>query len=105
VPEQIEHTADQKDTDPEGGIFIAVRNTAAPGVAFGRYIRTYKTPLAVAVHLFGTVVTNLGAWYRRPVLISLGLVIILLAWLRGILWPNKTEEREEAEASLARTEV
>jgi hypothetical protein len=37
------------------------------------------------VRLLGTVVTHPGAWYRRPVLIPLGLVIILLAWLRGIL--------------------
>jgi len=35
VPEQIEHTADQKDSDPEDGEFIAVRDTTAPGIAFG----------------------------------------------------------------------
>ena len=68
--------------------------------AFGRYIRAYMTPLVVAVRLLGTVVTHLGAWYRRPILIPLGLVIVLLAWLRGILWPNKAEEREEVGASL-----
>jgi hypothetical protein len=56
--------------------------------AFGRYLRAYMTPLVVAVRLLGTVITHLGAWYRRPVLIPLGLVIVLLAWLRGILWPK-----------------
>src|SRR6516225_6656252 len=35
VPEQIEHTADQKDADPEDGEFIAPWDTAAPGIASG----------------------------------------------------------------------
>ena len=65
--------------------------------AFGRYLRAYMTPPVVAVRLLGTVVTHLGAWYRRPVLIPLGLMIVLLAWLGGILWPKRTEESEEAE--------
>jgi hypothetical protein len=63
--------------------------------AFGRYTRVYMTPMVVAARLLGTVVTHIGAWYRKPVLIPLGLVIVLLAWLRGILWPKRTEEREK----------
>jgi hypothetical protein len=55
--------------------------------ASGRYLRMYMTPFAVMVRLLGTVVTHQGAWYHRPRLITLGLVIVLLAWLRGILWP------------------
>jgi hypothetical protein len=61
--------------------------------SIGRYLRTYMTPFAVTVRLLGTIVTHSGAWYRRPMLIALGLVIILLAWLRGILWPASKEER------------
>jgi hypothetical protein len=71
--------------------------------AFGRYLRTYMTPLVVAVRLLGTVVTHLGAWYRRPVLIPLGFVIVWLAWLRGILLPKRTETPEETAESQART--
>ncbi len=71
--------------------------------AFGRYIRAYMTPLVVVVRILGTVVTHIGAWYRKPLLIPLGLVIVLLGWLRGILWPKRAEEREEAETSQART--
>jgi hypothetical protein len=71
--------------------------------AFGRYIRAYMTPLVVVVRILGTVVTHIGAWYRKPLLIPLGLVIVLLGWLRGILWPKRAEEREEAEASQAST--
>jgi hypothetical protein len=63
--------------------------------SFGRYIRVYMTPMVVAARILGTVVTHTGAWYRKPVLIPLGLMIVLLAWLRGILWPKRTEEREE----------
>ena len=73
--------------------------------ALGRYVRAYMTPSAVMVRLLGTVVTHIGAWYRKPILIPFGLVIVLLAWLRGILWPKKTEERLESEASQVRTEV
>jgi hypothetical protein len=43
-----------------------------------------------------TVFSHLGAWYRRPILITFGLVTIMLAWLRGILWPKSTEERQQA---------
>jgi hypothetical protein len=64
--------------------------------ASGRYLRTYMTPFAVMVRLLGTVMTHLGAWYRRPILIVLGFLTILLARLRGILWPGRTEEREQA---------
>ena len=62
--------------------------------AFGRYLRRYMTPFVVTVRLLGTVVTHLGAWYRRPRLITFGFAIILLAWLRGILW-SRTEEHEK----------
>lgn len=53
--------------------------------AFGRYIRSYMTPPVVAARILGTVVTHVGAWYRRPGLIPLGLMIVLLGWMRGLL--------------------
>lgn len=59
--------------------------------AFGRYIRAYITPFVVVVRLLGTVITRLGVWYRQPLLIPLGFIIILLAWLLGILWPKRTQ--------------
>jgi hypothetical protein len=65
--------------------------------AFGRYFRVYITPVVVVVRLLGTVITHLGAWYRQPALIPLGLTIVLLTWLRGILWPKRMEGREEVE--------
>ena len=56
--------------------------------AFGRYIRSYMTPPVVTVRILGTVVTHVGAWYRKPGLIPLGLVLVLLGWLRGLLLPG-----------------
>jgi len=56
--------------------------------AFGRYIRTYMTSPVVVVRILGTVVTHIGAWYRKPALIPLGLMLVLLGWLRGLLWPK-----------------
>ncbi len=57
--------------------------------AFGQYVRLYMTPPVVLVRVLGTVMTHLGAWYRIPVLIPLGLMTVLLGWLRGILWPKR----------------
>lgn len=65
--------------------------------AMGRYIREYMTPSAVAIRVLGTIITHTGAWYRRPVLIPLGLVTVLLGWLRGKLLPNmRTRIHEKA---------
>lgn len=55
---------------------------------FGRYVLQYMTPQVVLVRMLGTVVTHVGAWYRIPVLIPLGLGTVLLGWVRGILWPK-----------------
>src|SRR5579863_2246398 len=51
--------------------------------ALGRYIREYMTPSAVALRILGTVITHVGAWFRKPALIPLGLLTVLLGWLRG----------------------
>ena len=56
--------------------------------ALGRYIRIYMTPSVVIVRVLGTVLTHVGAWYRILLLIPLGLMVVLLGWLRGILWPK-----------------
>ena len=59
--------------------------------AFGRYIRIYMTPSVVMVRILGTALTHVGAWYRIPALIPLGLMVVLLGWLRGILWPKRLQ--------------
>ena len=59
--------------------------------ALGRYIRIYMTTPVVIVRVLGTVVTHIGAWYRIPALIPLGFMVVLLGWLRGILWPKRPQ--------------
>ncbi len=57
--------------------------------AFGAYLRTYMTPSVVTVRVLGTIITHVGAWYRRPLLVPLGLGLVLVGWLRGLLWPKR----------------
>lgn len=65
--------------------------------ALGRYIREYMTPSAVAIRILGTVITHVGAWFRKPMLIPLGLATVLLGWLRGKLLPGaRTRIQEKA---------
>jgi len=56
--------------------------------AFGRYIHTYMTTPVVLVRILGTVITHIGAWYRLPALIPLGVATVLLGWLKGVLLPK-----------------
>ncbi len=55
--------------------------------AFGHYMKRSMTPTMQAMRSVGYVVMALGAWYRRPGFLPLGLVIILFGWLRGKLFP------------------
>jgi cobalamin synthase len=63
--------------------------------SFGKYIRTYMTPGAVILRMLGTIVSHIGAWYRKPALISLGWIVVLLGWLQGQLWPKKATAEAE----------
>ncbi len=60
--------------------------------AFGRYIRDDMTPSVVAMRTLGTVLTHLGAWYRKPALLPLGWLIVLLGWLSGKMLPGRREQ-------------
>ena len=53
----------------------------------GRYIDRYMTSEMRLLRLGGLIAMVIGAWYHVVVLIPLGLVVILLGWLRGILFP------------------
>ncbi len=55
--------------------------------AFGRYVEEYLTPAMQGLRFAGNAVMSLGAWYRRPGLLVVGLLIILGGWLRGKLFP------------------
>jgi len=57
--------------------------------AFGQYVKESMPPSMQGVRLAGNVVMSLGAWYRRPDVLSVGLLIILSGWLRGLLVPAR----------------
>lgn len=58
--------------------------------AFGRYVARYMTPTMQGVRLAGNGVMALGAWYRRPSVLALGLLIIFFGWWRGKFFPRAT---------------
>jgi hypothetical protein len=56
--------------------------------AFGRYVEAMMTPAVVAQRLAGQVVMWLGAYRHDVVLVSLGVLVIALAWLSGLGRPR-----------------
>ncbi len=59
------------------------------GSSFGKYIRKYMTRQAEAIRFAGYAVMAVGAWYHVIWLIPLGLIIVLLGWLRGLIFPER----------------
>jgi len=51
----------------------------------GQYVLENMTPGATAVRLAGDIVMAVGAWQRKPVLISLGLLVVMAGWSKGLL--------------------
>jgi len=57
---------------------------------FGRYVRQYMTRQIEVIRLAGYAVMAVGAWAHIIWLIPLGLFIILLGWIRGLIFPRKS---------------
>jgi hypothetical protein len=53
--------------------------------AFGRYVKRMMTRSVEAVRLAGDIVMVFGAWYHSYALIAGGLVIVVAAWLSGLM--------------------
>ena len=51
----------------------------------GKYIKKYMTGLIETLRLVGDIITIFGAWYHSWLIIVLGLLIIVIAWLNGKL--------------------
>jgi hypothetical protein len=41
------------------------------------------------IRLAGFLIMALGAWFRRPWSVPLGLLVVLFGWSRGILFPPR----------------
>ncbi len=59
--------------------------------AFGKYIRQYMTRPIEMMRFAGYALMAIGAWVHAAWLIPAGLFVILLAWLRGVVFPNNPE--------------
>ena len=53
----------------------------------GRYVRKYMTRTIEAVRFVGLFVSWSGAWYHIWWIIGVGILIVILAWLRGKIAP------------------
>ena len=56
--------------------------------SLGKYLNTYMTRQMEAVRMVGNIPMIIGAWYHRPWLIPVGVMIVLFGWLRGVLFPK-----------------
>ncbi len=69
----------------------------------GRYVSYYMSGTAEAARLAGYGVMAAGTWYPRVRLIPLGFLVILAAWLYGLVLPARTtvvEYSRSEEASI-----
>ncbi|HEY2980804.1 MAG TPA: hypothetical protein VGJ22_06455 [Anaerolineales bacterium] len=55
---------------------------------FGGYVREHMTRPVEAARGAGYALMALGAWVHAPWLIPLGLTVVLLAWMRWLLFPE-----------------
>ena len=56
----------------------------------GKYMQKYMTRRMEILRFIGYAIMAIGAWYHIIWLIPLGLILILLAWFRGIIFPIKS---------------
>jgi hypothetical protein len=54
----------------------------------GRYVARYMTGAMQALRLLGLVIMMAGAWFHIVWLVPSGLLVVLLAWTRGLIIPN-----------------
>ena len=54
--------------------------------SFGKYLVTYMSREMEVIRLVGFVFIALGSWFHQAWLVLCGLVVVLLAWMRGIIW-------------------
>ncbi len=56
---------------------------------FGKYVHQYMTRPVEMMRFAGYALMAVGAWVHAVWFIPAGLLVILLAWLRGVIIPNK----------------
>src|SRR5262249_14405782 len=56
--------------------------------SLGRYVAKYMTPAVEIVRLLTLVPMAYGAWSHQVTFIFAGLVVLVVAWGNGLLWPR-----------------
>lgn len=64
---------------------------------FGKYVKTYMNRTTQAVRLAGDTLSKIAAWYNLVLLIIISMLMILIAWLRGKLFPTKRLWRKKTD--------
>ena len=57
--------------------------------AVGRYLSWEMTAAMQALRLAGTIPMVIGAWYHQWWAVALGVLIVLVGWLRGLIFPPR----------------
>lgn len=57
--------------------------------SFGKYVHQYMSRSDEMIRFAGYALMALGAWFHALWLIPFGLLVVVLAWLRGVFFPNK----------------
>ena len=58
--------------------------------AVGRYLKWSMTPAMEGLRLLGVVPITLGAWYHQPLGFVIGMIMVLIGWLRGLIFPRRS---------------
>ena len=56
----------------------------------GIYLKKNMTGIMEAVRFSGNIIMLVGAWFHNFLVIFLSILIIVLAWLRGLILPTKS---------------
>lgn len=56
--------------------------------AFGRYVARYMSREMEALRALGFLLVALGSWLHQVWLLPCGAAIVVLAWARGVIWPQ-----------------
>ena len=67
--------------------------------AAGRYVQKHMTATNTALRVAGLALLVAGAWWHRPVVFPIGVLVILLGWFRGLLAGLPSWYRSEGPAS------
>jgi hypothetical protein len=73
--------------------------------AFGRYIRQFMTRAMEVIRATGYVMMAAGTWYHIVRLIPFGLLIVALAWLRGVIFPKKIPPQTDGITEICPTRI